>query len=111
MSCEHVKDLLSAYLDNMLAAQEQEMVAQHIQICTDCYAMQEDFRRFDALLAQMPRVSPDPMLRRRIFSSPEYLELSRISGSSYADERSLEATDSLFPPSSFQVFGSEEKRC
>jgi predicted anti-sigma-YlaC factor YlaD len=81
MSCEHVKDLLSAYLDNMLAAEEREMVTEHIQTCASCYALQEDFRRFDALLSQVPRVSPTPMLRRRIFSSPEYLELTGTSGS------------------------------
>lgn len=81
MSCEHVKDLLSAYLDNMLAAEEREMVTKHIQTCAGCYALQEDFRRFDALLSQVPRVSPTPMLHRRIFSSPEYLELMGTSGS------------------------------
>jgi predicted anti-sigma-YlaC factor YlaD len=89
MSCEHVKDLLSAYLDNMLAVQEQEMVAQHLQTCIACSALQEDFRRFDALLAQAPRVSPGPMLRRRIFSSSEYLELTRrtSNSTSWAEER------------------------
>lgn len=81
MSCEHVKNLLSAYLDNMLATEEREMVTEHIQTCASCYALQEDFRRFDALLSQVPRVSPTPMLHRRIFSSPEYLELMGTSGS------------------------------
>jgi predicted anti-sigma-YlaC factor YlaD len=104
MSCEHVKDLLSAYLDHMLAAQEQEMVARHIQTCTDCYAIHEDFRRFDALLAQVPRVSPSPMLRRRIFSSPAYLELMRISSSTRQGRRILETTDV------FQSLRHEEKR-
>jgi hypothetical protein len=88
MSCEHVKELLSAYLDNMLASEEQEIVAEHIQTCASCYAIQEDFRRFDALLSQVPRVGPSSMLRRRIFSSPEYLELTGTSGSTkWADER------------------------
>lgn len=88
MSCEHVKKLLSAYLDNMLATEEQVMVAEHIQTCASCYAIQEDFRRFDALLSQIPRVSPSPLLRRRIFSSPEYLELTGTSGSTkWAEER------------------------
>jgi len=88
MSCEHVKELLSAYLDNMLAAEEQEMITEHIQTCASCYAIQEDFRRFDALLSQVPRVGPKPILRRRIFSSLEYLELTGTSGSTkWAEER------------------------
>jgi predicted anti-sigma-YlaC factor YlaD len=88
MSCEHVKELLSAYLDNLLVAEEQEMVTEHIQTCAGCHAIQEDFRRSDALLSRMPRVSPSPMLRRRIFSSPEYLELTGTSGSTkWAGER------------------------
>jgi predicted anti-sigma-YlaC factor YlaD len=88
MSCEHVKNLLSAYLDNMLATEEREMVTEHIQTCASCYALQEDFRRFDALLSQVPRVGPTPMLRRRIFSSSEYLELTGTSGSTkWVEER------------------------
>jgi hypothetical protein len=88
MSCEHVKDLLSAYLDNMLATEEREMVKEHIQTCASCYAIQEDFRRFDALISQVPRVSPTLMLRRRIFSSPEYLEFMGTPGSTkWAEER------------------------
>jgi predicted anti-sigma-YlaC factor YlaD len=88
MSCEHVKELLSAYLDNMLADEERKTVAEHIQTCASCYAIQEDFRRFDILLSQVPRVNPSPMLRRRIFSSLEYLELTgTYSSTKWTDER------------------------
>ena len=76
MNCEQVEELLSAYLDNALAPQERADVVAHLQLCSQCNSMLTDFRRFDALLKQLPRLSPSPALRERIFSSPEYLELT-----------------------------------
>ena len=83
MNCEQVEELLSAYLDNSLALGEtaepatelRQKIALHLQDCIQCSTMLADFRRFDTLLTQMPRVSPDPTLREKIFFSPEYLEL------------------------------------
>ena len=80
MSCEHVKDLLSAYLDNMLTTEERELVATHLKTCISCCALLEDLRRIDAILVHLPRVEPAANLRRRIFSSPEYLELTGTYG-------------------------------
>src|SRR5579884_1012254 len=77
MSCEHVKDLLSAYLDNELASDEREHVHTHLQGCSRCQAVLEDYRHFNTLLAELPRVSPNPILRYATFSSPEYLKLTR----------------------------------
>ena len=76
MNCAQVEELLSAYLDNALAPEEYTDVAAHLQECAACRSILADFRRFDALLMQLPRVSPSPALRDRIFSSPEYLELT-----------------------------------
>jgi len=79
MNCEQVKELLSAYLDDTLAQAERQQLAQHLHTCADCRAILADFRRFDALLAQLPRVSPAPILYAKIFSSPDYLELTSLS--------------------------------
>jgi WD40 repeat protein len=76
MNCEQVEELLSAYLDDALAPEERAGVVAHLQLCSQCNSMLTDFRRFDALLKQLPRLSPSPALRERIFSSPEYLELT-----------------------------------
>ncbi len=76
MNCEQVEELLSAYLDNALAPEERREVATHLQTCIKCSAMLVEFSRNDALLSRLPRVSPDPALRDRIFSSPEFLELT-----------------------------------
>ncbi len=76
MNCERVEELLSAYLDNALAFEEWREVKAHLQTCEKCSVMLAEFSRNDALIAQLPRISPDPSLRNRIFSSPEFLELT-----------------------------------
>jgi len=76
MNCEQVEELLSAYLDNQLATEERREVAIHLQQCSACSSILAEFRRNDALLRHLPRVSPEPELRERIFSSPEFLELT-----------------------------------
>ena len=79
MNCEQVKELLSAYLDDALAPEEKRTIATHLETCSECNAMLADFRRFDTLLRQLPRVSPGVDLRKKIFSSPDYLELTGAS--------------------------------
>jgi Tol biopolymer transport system component len=76
MNCEQVEELLSAYLDNMLAPEERRQVAAHLQTCRSCTQALADYRRNDVLLARLPRVAPDAALRERIFSSPDFLELT-----------------------------------
>lgn len=58
MKCEQVKDLLSPYLDDQLTAQERQSVTSHLQVCAMCDAVLADYQRFDALLSQLPRLSP-----------------------------------------------------
>src|SRR5689334_15107394 len=76
MNCEQVEELLSAYLDNVLAPEERRQVAAHLQTCRRCTQTLADYRRNDALLARLSRVAPDDTLRERIFSSPDFLELT-----------------------------------
>lgn len=79
MNCELVEELLSDYLDNTLAPEESSGIALHLEVCSRCSNILADFRRFDRLIAQLPRVSPNPALRDTIFSSQEYLELTGTS--------------------------------
>jgi hypothetical protein len=55
-------------------------VQEHVSFCTRCHETLADYRRFDALLADLPRVGPQVSLRERIFSSPDYLELTGTTG-------------------------------
>jgi predicted anti-sigma-YlaC factor YlaD len=72
MSCEPVRGLLSAYLDDQLLTSERQSVSAHLRICTECCAILADYRRFDALLAQLPYITPPPTLRTNIFSNPNF---------------------------------------
>ncbi|GHO84585.1 anti-sigma factor family protein [Dictyobacter formicarum] len=69
MNCEQVRDLLSAYLDDQLTADERQRVSAHLPSCPQCAGILADYRRFDALLAQLPRVTPTPDLRNRILAT------------------------------------------
>ncbi len=80
MNCEQVKELLSAYLDAALAPQERREVEAHLLTCAECRQILADFQYFDTLLSQLPRIAPDHSLRERLFSSPEYLELTGTFG-------------------------------
>src|SRR6266568_4593869 len=84
MNCEQVKEQLSTFLDNALASEEQRTVALHLQTCADCRAILADYRYYDTLIAQLPRIQPDPSLKEKLFSSPEYLELTGTFGGSTA---------------------------
>lgn len=91
MKCEQVEELLSDYLDGTLAlgeattiaAQLEQDIAAHLQECKRCSAIFADICRFDLLIAQLPRVSPAPVLREKLFSSPEYLALTGTDGASH----------------------------
>lgn len=72
MNCEQVEELLSAYLDDQLTGHIYHAVTTHLEGCKHCYAILTSYRRYDALLAQLPRVEPPPYLRARLFSSPTY---------------------------------------
>ena len=87
MNCEQVEELLSAYLDNMLAPEERRQVAAHLSTCRKCTQVLADYRRNHVLLARLPRVAPDDALRERIFSSPDFLELTGDSPGSLSSAR------------------------
>lgn len=72
MTCEKAEDLLSAYLDDILAPQLRGEVADHIESCDQCRETLEDYRRFDLLIAAERRVEPSPELHDRIFDSSEF---------------------------------------
>ncbi len=76
MSCADVEDLLSAYLDNALMADEHSAVVAHLQGCVACSNVLADYREIDHMLKHLPRVIPGPALRDRIFTAPEYLALT-----------------------------------
>lgn len=72
MNCEWIEDHLSAYKDHELDAAANDQVATHLVGCVKCHASLDEYIRFDRLLTELPRMTPRPELRARIFSSPEF---------------------------------------
>jgi hypothetical protein len=101
MNCEHVEELLSAYLDKQLVTPEQQAIANHLNTCTECNHTLSDFRLFDSLLSRLPRITPDQSLQERIFSSREYKELTGSLNKVYSLD------DSTTPHRSTQYFVSK----
>src|SRR5581483_870307 len=77
MNCKWAEKHLSAYLDDALDPPLSGEVAEHVAQCAHCREILEDYRRFDLLLRQYPRVEPGPELKERLFSSPEMIALLR----------------------------------
>jgi predicted anti-sigma-YlaC factor YlaD len=69
MNCEQIKGLLSVYLDDQLTVEQRQAIVEHLDICIECHTILEEYRSYDALLAQLPRVGPPPELRDAIFSA------------------------------------------
>lgn len=43
--CEHVRDLMSDYVDSELDAEERERVERHVSVCPRCHTMLANLRR------------------------------------------------------------------
>ncbi|HET8913234.1 MAG TPA: zf-HC2 domain-containing protein [Ktedonobacteraceae bacterium] len=67
MNCEHVEELLSAYLDNMLAPTERKDITEHLNVCPSCSNLLNEYRYFDTVIAHLPRYSPSPALYHDVF--------------------------------------------
>jgi hypothetical protein len=66
MNCEPIRGLLSAYLDDQLSVPERQSVAAHLDTCIKCSAILSDYYRFDALLAQLPYLTPPSSPSRNV---------------------------------------------
>lgn len=75
MNCERAEEELSAFLDDALDSQLHSEIQAHLDGSARCRAELDDFRRFDRLIAELPRVEPPAELRARIFASEEYRAL------------------------------------
>src|SRR5437870_1262740 len=55
---EHVRDLLSAYIDNRPGESEQTQVRAHLEACPDCRANYIELRATQQMLRSLPTVPP-----------------------------------------------------
>lgn len=66
MSCQKVQKVVSAYLDQTLAGDEQDRVAQHLAGCRECAARSEQVRHLRVALQSLPPVGVPPEVEGRL---------------------------------------------
>ena len=57
MNCEQMNDLLSAYLDGELTAQEEEQMHAHLEQCADCRALLEQLQTLRTSFSDLEEIS------------------------------------------------------
>jgi anti-sigma factor RsiW len=70
MTCEKFEDLLPAYADGELGAEDRAAVESHLRSCPGCSLLLGCLRTTDASLGAIPDVEPSPELRRRLLAIP-----------------------------------------
>jgi anti-sigma factor RsiW len=71
MTCERFEELLSAYLEDGLAAAERDGMDAHLAVCTECAGLAGLMRETLAATAAFPEVEPSPALMARLYGIPE----------------------------------------
>ena len=71
MTCERFEELLSAYLEDGLAAAERDGMDAHLAACTECAELAGLMRETMAATAAFPEVEPSPALMARLYAIPE----------------------------------------
>lgn len=66
MSCQRVRNFISAYLDQSLAGNEKDRITRHLAHCRECAARTEQHRQSRAMLRNLPAVAPPPELESRL---------------------------------------------
>jgi hypothetical protein len=101
MNCHRAGELLGAYARNELPSSTRAELEEHLDRCTSCRADLE----VDQLVLLLPRVEPPAALRTRLFSSPEFLELTReisLQGHPADEAKAPSASDALSAPAEEQ---------
>lgn len=110
MNCEQVREQLSAYLDSALAREKREKIAIHLDGCTRCNERLIELRYFDALIARLPRMTPDEGLRERILSSAEYRELTGTFGRAKGVGQAARSRQRLDGQNAGRPLGSHQRK-
>src|SRR5690348_10031626 len=71
MSSQHIRPLLSAYLDNEVTPAERRQVEEHLVHCADCAAALADYRRIGSTVRSLSRPAPPPTLHRDVWTAIE----------------------------------------
>jgi anti-sigma factor RsiW len=71
MTCERFEELLSAYLEGDLSAEEKRAIDGHIAACSSCAELLSLLRETQGALRSFPQVDPSPDLMAKLYAIPE----------------------------------------
>ncbi|HEX5417908.1 MAG TPA: zf-HC2 domain-containing protein [Chloroflexota bacterium] len=66
MSCQEFVELVTAYLDGTMPAEERSRFEEHLALCPGCATYVEQMRQTVALLGQIPEESISPDAEREL---------------------------------------------
>ena len=69
MTCEELVELVTAYLDGALAAEQQRAFDEHLALCPGCEHYLDQFRTTIGLLGELPEESLSAPARDRLLTA------------------------------------------
>src|SRR5690348_4966109 len=66
MSCQSVRKIISAFVDQALAAEERKHVMRHLASCRECAAHSEEMQQLRGMLRGMPQAGLPAGLQTRL---------------------------------------------
>ncbi len=69
MNCENIKELLNAYIDNLLSEKEREIVQAHIASCPSCRKELGELTQAVNLVRRLDRVVPPPWFSEQVMKN------------------------------------------
>lgn len=71
MSCEHIEELLSPYLENELSSEERQRVSTHLDSCGKCQDLLMQMQQVYDSLTTFPEIEVSENLLSRLYAIPE----------------------------------------
>ncbi|NYE58407.1 DUF4349 domain-containing protein [Carboxydothermus ferrireducens] len=72
MECNEVRELLSAYIDGEVTAEEKKQVERHLQSCAGCREAYGQYVDMGAVLKMLPFLEPDTPLKEKVQDKIKY---------------------------------------
>ncbi len=68
MSCEQFQDLLTAFLENELSADENLLISTHLEQCPECRELLKHMQEMQLVFADLPEVEPPARIRKNVMA-------------------------------------------
>ena len=71
MSCEHIQELLSPYLENELSSEERQRISAHLDSCGECKDLLIQMQQVYTSLTTFPEIEVSENLLSRLYAVPD----------------------------------------